>query len=97
MSATSTPHIDDPPNLTGTESHACIRVRVTAPPRPDGSVVVYLPNGTAFIVDCRHVMQTCADVCPSTRATTPTAKDDASSSSSDPDSTDSELVQRAPR
>jgi hypothetical protein len=40
-----------------TNSDAYIPVRVADAPRPDGSMIVYLPDGTALVVNSRHVLR----------------------------------------
>jgi len=35
---------------------AYIPVRVVEPPRSDGSILVYLPDGTAFVVNSRQLL-----------------------------------------
>ena len=44
-----------------TYSDAYIRVRVPNAPRPDGSTLVYLPNGTGFVVNSRHLLRISPD------------------------------------
>lgn len=51
MYATFTPYLESRSHHTPTDSDAYIRVRVTDGPRPDGSMLVYLPNGTALAVN----------------------------------------------
>jgi hypothetical protein len=49
MSATFTPYLESgSPPASG---DAYIRVRVTDEPRGDGSLLVYLPDGTALVVN----------------------------------------------
>lgn len=38
------------------ESMAYIRVRVPSGPRPDGSVLVYFPNGTGLVVNVDQLL-----------------------------------------
>lgn len=56
MSATFTPYLESRSDRTATDADAYIRVRVPDGPRPDGSMLVYLPNGTALIVNSRHLL-----------------------------------------
>ena len=49
MSATFTPYCGAQPHREPTGSGAYIRVRVPDEPRPDGSILVYLPNGTGLV------------------------------------------------
>jgi hypothetical protein len=44
-----------------TNSEAYIRVRVPNAPRPDGTTLVYLPNGTAFVMNTQHLLRISAD------------------------------------
>ena len=44
-----------PPNVT--HADACIPVRVVHAPRRDGSILVYLPDGTALIVTDRQLLR----------------------------------------
>jgi hypothetical protein len=48
--ATFTPYLQGRQERTVSDSVAYIRVRVPDGPRPDGSIVAYLPDGTALIV-----------------------------------------------
>ena len=56
MSAGFTPYVEGSSSSFPGEVDAFIRVRVTQAPRPDGSMLVYLPNGTAVVVDSRCVL-----------------------------------------
>ena len=51
MSATFTPYFEAQAHRDATGSGACIRVRVPrrTRPRPDGSILVYLSNGTGLV------------------------------------------------
>ena len=49
MPATFTPYFDAQAHRDPTGSGAYIRVRVPDGPRPDGSILVYLPNGTGLV------------------------------------------------
>ena len=49
MSATFTPYFEAKAHRDPTGSGAYIRVRVPDGPRPDGSILVYLPNGTGLV------------------------------------------------
>ena len=49
MAATFTPYLES--GLPPTKGDAYIRVRVTDGPDRDGSVLVYLPDGTALVVN----------------------------------------------
>ena len=40
-----------------TNSGAYIRVRVPDGPRPDGSILVYLPNGTGLVVNSSQLLR----------------------------------------
>jgi len=40
-----------------TDSDAYIRVRVPAAPRPDGSILVYLPDGTGLVVNSNQLLR----------------------------------------
>ena len=48
--------LEQPPDLTPSEAVAYIRVRVTDVPRPDGSVLVYLPDGTGLVVSAQQLL-----------------------------------------
>jgi hypothetical protein len=39
-----------------TDSDAYIRVRVPAGPRPDGSILAYLPDGTGLVVNSNQLL-----------------------------------------
>ena len=56
MAATFSPFLEQPPDLTPSEAVAYIRVRVTDVPRPDGSVLVYLPDGTGLVVSAQQLL-----------------------------------------
>jgi len=49
MSATFTPYLETGSNPTCGDAY--LRVRVTDKPRADGSLVVYLPDGTGLVVN----------------------------------------------
>jgi hypothetical protein len=57
MFATVTPYVDDASPSTWMHANACIPVRVTDEPRSDGSLLVYLPDGTAFVVNGRELLR----------------------------------------
>jgi hypothetical protein len=40
-----------------TDSDAYIRVRVPVAPRPDGSILVYLPDGTGLVVNSNQLLR----------------------------------------
>jgi hypothetical protein len=40
-----------------TDSDAYIRVRAPAAPRPDGSILVYLPDGTGLVVNSNQLLR----------------------------------------
>ena len=50
MSATFIPYFEAQGHRDVADSEAYIRVRVPNGPGPDGSVLVYLPNGTGLVV-----------------------------------------------
>ena len=50
MPATFTPYLEGRDHHTPTDSDAFIRVRVSEGPRPNGSMLVYLSDGTALVV-----------------------------------------------
>ena len=54
--ATFSPCLEQPPDLTPSEAVAYIRVRVADAPRPDGSVLVYLPDGTGLVVRAQQLL-----------------------------------------
>ena len=56
MSAPFTPFLDSPLPSVPVDLDAYILVRVTQAPRPDGSMLVYLPNGTAVVVNSRYLL-----------------------------------------
>jgi hypothetical protein len=56
MSATFTRYFEAQAHRDPTGSGAYIRVRVTGGPRPDGSILVYLPNGTGLVVNSNQLL-----------------------------------------
>jgi hypothetical protein len=56
MSAPFTPYVDSPSPSVPPNFDAYIPVRVTHAARPDGSMLVYLPNGTAVVVNSRYLL-----------------------------------------
>jgi len=56
MSATFTPYFEAQAHRDPTGSSAYIRVRVPGGPRPDGSILVYLPNGTGLVVNSNQLL-----------------------------------------
>jgi hypothetical protein len=56
MSATFTPYLEAQAHRDPTDSVAYIRVRVPDGPRPDGSILVYLPNGTGLVVNSDQLL-----------------------------------------
>jgi hypothetical protein len=56
MSATFTPYFEAKAHRDPTGSGAYIRVRVPDGPRPDGSILVYLPNGTGLVVNSSQLL-----------------------------------------
>ena len=56
MPATFTPYLENRLGHTVTDSDAYLRVRVPNGPRPDGSVVVYLSDGTALVVNGHQLL-----------------------------------------
>jgi hypothetical protein len=56
MSATFTPYFEAQAHRDPTGSGAYIRVRVSDGPRPDGSILVYLPNGTGLVVNSNQLL-----------------------------------------
>ena len=56
MSATFTPYFEVQAHGYPTGSGAYIRVRVPDGPRPDGSTLVYLPNGTGLVVSSNQLL-----------------------------------------
>lgn len=61
MCAIFKPYLDSGSSSMPTNSDAYIRVRVPNAPQPDGSTLVYLPNGTAFVVNSRHLLRISPD------------------------------------
>ena len=57
MSANMKPYLPggSPPNVTHADAY--IPVRVVHAPRRDGSVLVYLPDGTALVVNGRQLLR----------------------------------------
>ena len=55
VSATFTPCFEAQAHHDPAGSGAYIRVRVTDGPRPDGSILVYLPNGTGLVVNSNKI------------------------------------------
>jgi hypothetical protein len=51
MAATFIRYLEAGHPRTATDADAYIRVRVSDGPHPDGSMVVYLSDGTALVVD----------------------------------------------
>ena len=56
MSATFTPYSEAQAHRDPTAAGAYIRVRVPDGPRPDGSILVYLPNGTGLVVNSNQLL-----------------------------------------
>ena len=56
MSATFTPYFEAQAHRDPTGSSAYIRVRVPGGPRPEGSILVYLPNGTGLVVNSNQLL-----------------------------------------
>ena len=56
MSATFIPYLEGQLDHATADTDAYIRVRVPSGPRPDGSILVYLPNGTALIVNGNQLL-----------------------------------------
>jgi hypothetical protein len=56
MSATFTPYLEAQAYRDPTDSGAYIRVRVPGGPRPDGSILIYLPNGTGLVVNSNQLL-----------------------------------------
>jgi hypothetical protein len=56
MSATFTPYLEAQAHRDPTGSGAYIRVRVPDGPCPDGSILVYLPNGTGLVVNSNQLL-----------------------------------------
>ncbi len=56
MSATFTPYFEAQVHRGPTDSDAYIPVRVPDGPRPDGSILVYLPNGTGLVVNSNQLL-----------------------------------------
>ena len=57
MSAPFTPYPDHASSTIAVDFDAYILVHVTQAPRPDGSVLVYLPNGTAVVVNSSYLLR----------------------------------------
>ena len=57
MSATFTPYPESESPSIPTNADAYIPVRVTEAPRSDGSMLVYLRDGTALVVNSRHLLR----------------------------------------
>ncbi len=51
------------------DSDAYIRVRVPGGPRPDGSILVYLPDGTGLVVNSNQLLRLDAATVLGTHAT----------------------------
>ena len=56
MSATFTPYFEAQAHRDPTAAGAYIRVRVPDGPHPDGSILVYLPNGTGLVVNNNQLL-----------------------------------------
>jgi len=56
MPATFAPFLEGRYRLNRTDADAYIRVRVSDGPHPDGSMQVYLPDGTALVVNGLHLL-----------------------------------------
>src|SRR5262245_13334398 len=56
MSATFTPYFEAQTHRDPAGSGAYIRVRVPDGPRPDGSILGYLPNGTGLVVNSNQLL-----------------------------------------
>ena len=57
MSPTFTPYFNAQAHRDPTDSDAYLRVRVPDGPRPDGYVLVYLPNGTGLVVASSQLLR----------------------------------------
>jgi len=56
MFATFTPYFEAQAHRDPAGSSAYIRVRVPDEPRPDGSILVYFPNGTGIVVNGNQLL-----------------------------------------
>lgn len=56
VSATLTPYLEAQARRDPADSDAYLRVRVPSGPRPDGSILVYLPDGTGLVVDSTQLL-----------------------------------------
>jgi hypothetical protein len=57
MSTTFMPYLESESPSIPSSTDAYIPVRVTEAPLPDGSMRVYLPDGTAFFVNSKHLLR----------------------------------------
>jgi hypothetical protein len=57
MSVTFMPYLESESPSIPANADAYIPVRVTEALRPDGSMLVYLPDGTAFVVNGQHLLR----------------------------------------
>ncbi len=55
-SATFTPYLKAQAHRDPADSDSYLRVRVPDGPRPDGSILVYLPDGTGLVVNSNQLL-----------------------------------------
>jgi hypothetical protein len=56
MSATFTPYLEAQADRDPADSDAYLRVRVPDGPRPDRSILLYLPDGTGLVVNSNQLL-----------------------------------------
>jgi hypothetical protein len=57
MPAAFVPYVHGEPAGVPADSDAYLPVRVPEGPRPDGYLLVYLPDGTGLVVNGRHLVR----------------------------------------